>query len=101
MRAVEEPGATSTKLSLSGPKGVKSSHAAVPAEKSKIRKAASNTPAAPEPFFFLLLRLRGAILFLLTLLLFKTLIKPVRTLTSSIVSGVNRKAGHIFPGKEL
>jgi hypothetical protein len=68
MLSVEEPGATSTKVSFDGPKGAKTSHAAAPAASSRRKKAARKTHAAPNPFFFLIVRLRRAIRLLLTLL---------------------------------
>jgi hypothetical protein len=71
IRAVDEPGASSTKVSRSGPNGDDATQAAAPAAKSKTKKAASRIAAAPELFFFLLTRLRRIIPWLLTLLLLR------------------------------
>src|SRR5580698_11593951 len=80
IRVVDEPAATSTKVSVDGPKGVRISQAPAPAATSASRKAVSTIAAALDFFFFLLLRLRPTILWLLTLHSFKTRKYPVRIL---------------------
>ncbi len=62
IRAVEEPGASSTNVSISGPNGAKTSQATEPAPKSNTKQTARKIPAAPEFFLFLIDRLRRTIL---------------------------------------
>jgi hypothetical protein len=61
-----------------GPNGTSTSQAAAPAPKSNTRKAASKTPAAPDPVFFLLDPLRRTILLISTLLLLQTRKPPAK-----------------------
>jgi hypothetical protein len=58
---VEEPGVSSTKVSVSGPNGAKTSQAAAPADnKIKRKRSVHKMPAAPEPFLLLFVCLRRA-----------------------------------------
>lgn len=72
----DDPGANSTNVSACGPYGDRISHAAAPDAASAARSNPSKAPATPElPLFFLLLRLRFAIPFLLIL---ESLIKDAK-----------------------
>jgi len=90
--------ATSTKVSVSGPKGVTTSQVPAAAAKSKTRKAASRSPAAPELFFFLLFRLRLTIQALSTLRTAKNSSDPPRGFPTYDCIGGERHAGIAFSG---
>jgi hypothetical protein len=88
---VEEPGVSSTYISFAGPKGTKTSQYAAPAASSKRKKPAKMTPA-PEPLFFLLIRLRRAIPSCQPFIS-KRRKKSVKRLVPSIVPGIRRALG--------
>src|ERR1700722_5358802 len=98
MCVVEVPGSTSTKVSLVGPNGSRTSQAATPPARRAIKKAMNTKAAAPELLCFLLWRLRPTILWLLTLHPLETREFPFGFPIFDCIGREPSEAGDFIPG---